>query len=71
MIPSSASRFGPGFSPSAEHAAERGELEPDVDLDFLVELFFAALWYRLLAANGPLDRRFADDLTDALLTLAG
>ena len=54
-----------------EHAAERGELEPDVDLDFLVELFFGALWYRLLAANGPLDRRFADDLTDALLTLAG
>ena len=53
-----------------EHAAERGELEPDVDLDFLVELFFGTLWYRLLAASGPLDRRFADDLTGALLTLA-
>jgi AcrR family transcriptional regulator len=53
-----------------EHAVERGELEPDADLDFLVELFFAALWYRLLAASGPLNRRFADDLTDALLTLA-
>ncbi len=53
-----------------EHAVERGELETDVDLDFLVELFFAALWYRLLAASGPLDRRFADNLTDALLTLA-
>ena len=53
-----------------EHAAERGELKPDVDLDFLVELFFGTLWYRLLAASGPLDRRFADDLTSALLTLA-
>ena len=53
-----------------EHAAERGEFKPDVDLDFLVELFFGTLWYRLLAASGPLDRRFADDLTGALLTLA-
>jgi AcrR family transcriptional regulator len=53
------------------HAAERGEIAPDVDLDFLVELFFGTLWYRLLAASGPLDRRFADELTDALLMLAG
>jgi AcrR family transcriptional regulator len=53
-----------------EHAVERGEIAAGVDLDFLVELFFAALWYRLLAASGRLDRRFADDLTDTLLTLA-
>jgi AcrR family transcriptional regulator len=53
-----------------EHAAERGELASDRDADFLAELFFAALWYRLLAASGPLDRRFADDLTDTLLRLA-
>lgn len=53
-----------------EHAVERGELDADIDLDFLVELFFGTLWYRLLAASGPLDRRFADDLTGALLALA-
>ena len=53
-----------------EHAVERGELGSDVDIDFLGELFFAALWYRLLAASGPLDRRFADNLTDMLLRLA-
>jgi AcrR family transcriptional regulator len=53
-----------------EHAVERGELARDADLDFLAELFFAALWYRLLAATGPLDRRFADRLTDTLLALA-
>ena len=51
-------------------AAERGELRSDADLDFLVELMFAAIWYRLLAASGPLDSRFAGALTDALLTLA-
>jgi AcrR family transcriptional regulator len=52
-----------------EHAVERGELGSDVELDFLVELFFAALWYRLLAASGPLDRRFADELANTLLTI--
>jgi AcrR family transcriptional regulator len=52
-----------------EHAVERGEIASELDLDFLVELFFAALWYRLLAASGPLDRRFADDLADTLLTI--
>jgi AcrR family transcriptional regulator len=52
-----------------EHAVKRGEVSSDLDLDFLVELFFAALWYRLLAASGPLDRRFADELTDTLLTI--
>jgi AcrR family transcriptional regulator len=52
------------------HSVQRGEIASDVDLDFLAELFFAALWYRLLAASGPLDRRFADDLTETLLTLA-
>jgi AcrR family transcriptional regulator len=52
-----------------EHGVRRGEVSSNVDLDFLVELFFAALWYRLLAASGPLDRRFADELTDTLLTI--
>ncbi len=50
-----------------EHAAERGEIAPDVDLDLAVELFYGTLWYRLLAASGPLDRRFADALAELLL----
>jgi AcrR family transcriptional regulator len=48
----------------------RGELNASVDVDFLAELCFAALWYRLLAASGPINRRFADDLADVLLVLA-
>lgn len=39
------------------------------EIDFLVELVFATLWYRILAHNRPLDRRFADRLTDAVLAL--
>lgn len=50
-------------------ARSRGELNADVDVDFLAELCFGTLWYRLLAGSGPIDRRFADDLADALLTL--
>ena len=50
--------------------ASRGELAPSVDLDFLVELVFAALWYRILARHQPLNRRFADQLTDTVLALA-
>jgi AcrR family transcriptional regulator len=52
-----------------DRARSRGELQSSVDINFLVEVFFGALWYRLLAASGPINQRFADDLTDALLTL--
>jgi hypothetical protein len=53
-----------------DHAARRGAVRADADVGFLVELFFGALWYRLLSASGPLDRRFADRITDTLLALA-
>jgi AcrR family transcriptional regulator len=49
---------------------KRGALLATADLDFLVELVFAALWYRILARNHPLDRSFADRLADTLLALA-
>jgi AcrR family transcriptional regulator len=54
-----------------ERGRDRGELAASADLDFLVELVFATLWYRILAHNKPLNRRFADQLTDTLLALAG
>lgn len=52
-----------------EHGRERGEIDGETDLAFLAELFFGVLWYRLLAASGPLDQGFADQLTTVLLTL--
>jgi AcrR family transcriptional regulator len=51
-------------------ARSRGQLPGGVDIDFLIEMFYGALWYRLLAASGPINQRFADDLTDSLLVLA-
>jgi AcrR family transcriptional regulator len=53
-----------------EQGHSRGEVTSSADLDFLVELAFAALWYRILARHQPLNRRFADKLADVVLTLA-
>ena len=47
----------------------RGELAATADTDFLVELVFGTLWYRMLAQNRPLNRAFADRLTHSVLTL--
>lgn len=54
-----------------ERGRDSGELAVSADLDFLAELVFATLWYRILAHNEPLNRRFADQLAEMLLTLAG
>jgi AcrR family transcriptional regulator len=51
-------------------AQTRGEIRPDTDSRLIVEIAFGTIWYRLLAKHAPLDRRFADQLTDALFTLA-
>src|ERR1700722_10186319 len=54
---------------SLDRARSRGEIGSDVNLELIAELFFAALWYRLLAASGPVNRGFADEMTNALLEL--
>jgi AcrR family transcriptional regulator len=51
-------------------ALGRGEIAAEADLDLLVEIAFGTVWYRILGKHGPLNRRFADQLTDALLALA-
>jgi AcrR family transcriptional regulator len=53
-----------------EHSRNRDELAIAADVDFLVELVFGALWYRILTHHQPLNRAFADQLTDAVLVLA-
>lgn len=53
-----------------QRGRDRGEIAATVDLDFLAELAFGALWYRILARDGGLDRRFAGQLADAVLALA-
>jgi AcrR family transcriptional regulator len=52
-----------------ERARERGEIGPEVDLDLRVEIAFGTIWYRVLSRHAPLSRRFADELSAALLVL--
>jgi AcrR family transcriptional regulator len=54
-----------------ERARARGEVMPSVSLDFLIDVVFGVLCYRVLLAAAEPDRRFAEELSDALLRLAG
>ncbi|MBV9213685.1 MAG: TetR/AcrR family transcriptional regulator [Actinobacteria bacterium] len=51
-------------------AQERGEIAASVDLDQLVEVVYALLWYRILVQHGPLDRRFGRQVADSVLRLS-
>ena len=46
---------------------ERGELRADTDVDLLHELLFGPVYYRLLLSGGPLDRKLAARIVDAVL----
>jgi AcrR family transcriptional regulator len=48
-------------------AVERGELRPDTDPDFLVELIFAMVWYQTTAYDRRLDSSFGEILVDTVL----
>ncbi len=52
-----------------QRARARGEIAASMDVDFLVELVFGTFWYRILDHHAALDRRFADQLTDTVLSL--
>jgi AcrR family transcriptional regulator len=38
-----------------ERGRDRDELDPDADLDMLVDMAYGVLWYRLLVGHAPLD----------------
>ncbi|MFJ4192362.1 TetR/AcrR family transcriptional regulator [Kitasatospora sp. NPDC089509] len=48
-------------------ARESGDLPPDTDLDFAVELLYGPVFYRWTHLLGPLDHDYADQLVDAFL----
>ncbi len=53
-----------------ERARARGQVAESVETEYLAELVFGAIWYRILGRHAPLNRRFADQLTESVLTLA-
>jgi len=54
-----------------ERGRRRREVSGTADLDFLVDLAFGLLWYRMLVRNAPLDRRVALQMATALADQAG
>lgn len=46
---------------------ERNELDPDTDLESLIDILYGAIWYRLLLGHAPLDQHFAHYLVGKVL----
>jgi hypothetical protein len=50
-----------------ERAVERGELPPDIDVDFAVDQLVGPLYYRVLVSGHPVPEEFTDALVDRFL----
>ncbi|MGC5326053.1 TetR/AcrR family transcriptional regulator [Brevibacillus sp. SYSU BS000544] len=47
---------------------DRGEVETSKDLDFLADLCYGPIWYRLLNRHAPLDKPFVQEIVKTLLS---
>ncbi|HEV2419887.1 MAG TPA: TetR/AcrR family transcriptional regulator [Terriglobia bacterium] len=48
-------------------AIERGELQPDTDIDLVIDALGGAVTFRLLQGHAPINKRFTDELIDLVL----
>jgi AcrR family transcriptional regulator len=46
---------------------ERGQLGADIDVEFLADMIYGPMWYRLLNRHAPIDDSFADQLSAFVL----
>jgi AcrR family transcriptional regulator len=51
-----------------EAAVNRGELATTIDREFIIDVVYGVVWYRLLIAHAPLDERCATQLVDLVST---
>jgi AcrR family transcriptional regulator len=42
---------------------QRGEMEPGTDAEFVADMIYGPMWYRLLNRHAPIDDQFADQLS--------
>jgi len=50
-----------------ERGIERGDLQPDADVELAHELLFGPVYYRLLLSGAPLEKGLAERVVDAVL----
>jgi AcrR family transcriptional regulator len=50
-----------------ERAIERGDLRPDLDVDFALDVLAGPLFYRLLITGGPIDEELAQSVVDLIV----
>jgi AcrR family transcriptional regulator len=50
-----------------ERGIERGDLRPDLDLEFALDVLGGPLFYRLLITGGPIDEQLAQHVTELIL----
>ena len=48
-------------------AIERGELQPDTDIDLVIDALGGAITFRLLQGHAPINKKFTDELIDLVL----
>ncbi|WP_280262814.1 TetR/AcrR family transcriptional regulator [Nocardia wallacei] len=48
-------------------AIDRGEIRPDIDMEFVLDALAAPLYYRVLFGHGPLTDRLAEQSVDSVL----
>jgi AcrR family transcriptional regulator len=46
---------------------QRGELAPDTDISFLLDLVYGAIWYRVLIQHAVLDEKFMQQMLDMIM----
>ena len=52
-----------------ERGQRHGRIGRSLDINLAIDLFYGAMWYRLLNGHAPLDDQFAGDLVRAVLPL--
>jgi AcrR family transcriptional regulator len=66
--------FGPRIAACKERlrrGQEAGQLDPDVDLDLAIDLFYGGFYHRYLLRVAPLSHDYADAVVDAVLAGIG